>query len=94
MKNFRQYDDRRFAKEWKEYHGNFIHYWIKIVLPIYVSAAVLIRIAIYGFQDILGLSMLVWLILFVGMATVVTYHFNYKYHVKRYEDLKEEGKAE
>ncbi|KEO73390.1 hypothetical protein [Anditalea andensis] len=89
MKNFREYEDEKFVKQWKGYHGNFIHYWIRIVLPIYFPAAVLIRIIVYGFQDIIAMSMLVWLILFVGMATVVAYHFNYKYHVKRYEGLKD-----
>jgi len=92
MKNFGQYNNKRFVKEWKPYHGNFLRYWIRIVLPIYLAAAVLIRIAIYGFNDILGLSMLIWMVLFVGMASVVTYHFNYKRHVKRYEDMKEREK--
>lgn len=94
MKNFSQYDDERFIKEWKEYHGNFMHYWIKMILPLYLAVAVLVRIVIYGFHDLLGLSFLVYIFLFIGMATVVGFHFNYKKHVKRYEDLKEEGKAE
>jgi len=94
MKNFSQFNDEKFLREWAEFHGNYIHYWLKIVLPLYLVVGILVRILIYGFHDILGLSFWIYIILFMIMATLITYHFNYKRHTKRYNDLKKDGRAD
>jgi len=90
MKNFSQYSDKQFLKEWEPYHGNFLKYWAKITLPVYFVVAILVRLLLYGFSDVISASFLVFIILFVAMASVVTYVFNYKRHVERYNRLKGE----
>jgi membrane protein YdbS with pleckstrin-like domain len=90
MKNFSQYNDRQFLKEWEPYHGNFLKYWVKITLPIYLSVAILVRLLLYGFVGVLSASFFVFITLFIIMATLVTYFFNYKRHEERYRVLKDE----